>query len=596
MLVQADLKRITLQLELPDDLPVVLQGDAARLTQILTNLLCNAIKFTDCGGVILCVRSLCRAPAANTLSFTIRDTGIGIDAVAQARLFAPFIQADESITRRYGGTGLGLSIVDSLTKLMGGTVDFTSTVGVGSEFRVVLEFALATGASLASMQPAPVSGGDRPLSGVRVLVVDDYDLNLMVTRRILEQSGARVWAANNGQEACEKLQLQPAHFDVVLMDVQMPIMDGYEATRRIRGDLGLLNLPIIAVTAGALVSERQRATAAGMDGFIIKPFEAATLVSSVLQYSDHAHAPANKSPSASKSAIDAEAWPEIAGIDSKVARNRLCDDPALFRTLLLRFIGDFAEITPPSASSLPAVLVEQASLLHKLSGGACMLGAMAIQQLATEAEAACMAGDAGRAGTWSSELVTHLDALRLNAAWAFEGRRNDEVPRPVFCEVQPESRAAPQDEGVDATSERPRRAKSAGRWRVLLVDDDDILRADVAKLLERSGYLVGEAASGKEALRALRGGDYRIVITDFRMPGMSGLEFCRELRVRPAHRDLYVIMLTMSDRPQEAESCLAAGADAFILKTAPNAEIVAGVTTARQVAELRSSARELECV
>jgi light-regulated signal transduction histidine kinase (bacteriophytochrome)/CheY-like chemotaxis protein len=283
MRVPANLKGITLQLDVPDDLPAALAGDAARLNQILTNLLSNAIKFTERGGVTLGVRVLGSTPTVLKLSFTVRDTGIGIDAAAQARLFTPFIQADESITRRYGGTGLGLSIIGSLAKLMGGTVGFTSTLGVGSEFRVVLGFEPSTVEALAATQPAPVRRGARPLAGVRVLVVDDYDLNLVVSQRILEQAGALVWVANNGQLAYEKLQLQPGNFDVVLMDVQMPILDGYAATRRIRADLGLRELPIIALTAGALSSERQRATAAGMNDFIVKPFDAETLVSGVMR-------------------------------------------------------------------------------------------------------------------------------------------------------------------------------------------------------------------------------------------------------------------------------------------------------------------------
>jgi CheY-like chemotaxis protein len=281
---------------LPNDIPEALEGDAARLNQILTNLVSNAIKFTERGGVTLGVRLLANTSTGSRLSFTVRDTGIGIDPTAQIRLFTPFVQADESITRRYGGSGLGLSIINRLTELMGGAVDFTSTLGVGSEFRVVLEFAPATAESLAATQPAPLSRGEQPLSGVRVLVVDDYDLNLVVTQRILEQAGALVWVADNGKEACERLQLQPSHFDVVLMDVQMPIMDGYEATRRIRADLGLRDLPVIALTAGALSSERQRATTAGMDGFIIKPFDPPTLVSTVLHYAISARVAAEETP------------------------------------------------------------------------------------------------------------------------------------------------------------------------------------------------------------------------------------------------------------------------------------------------------------
>jgi CheY-like chemotaxis protein/HPt (histidine-containing phosphotransfer) domain-containing protein/anti-sigma regulatory factor (Ser/Thr protein kinase) len=400
-----------------------LEGDSARLNQILTNLLSNAIKFTARGGVTLCVRLLEGTPAEVKLLFTVRDTGIGIDAAAQARLFTPFIQGDESITRRYGGTGLGLSIIKSLAKLMGGTVDFSSTVGVGSEFRVVLEFALASAESLAATLPPPVSRGERPLAGVRVLVVDDYDLNLVVTRSILEQVGALVWVANNGQEACEKLKLQPDHFGVVLMDVQMPIMDGYEATRRIRAELGLLDLPIIAMTAGALSSERQRATAVGMNDFIIKPFDAKTLIASVVRHAVGARVRGGVIHAAPRPASGSSAWPEIDGIDMVDARSRLCDDPALFRSLLQRLLNDFADIAFPSSRSVLPEFAEQASRLHKLKGSAGMLGAKAIQHLAALAEAACVAGDGAGAGERSSELVTHLGNLRISAARAFDRAR-----------------------------------------------------------------------------------------------------------------------------------------------------------------------------
>lgn len=193
-----------------------------------------------------------------------------------------------------------------------------------------------------------------------MLVVDDYDLILVVTRRILELAGALVWVANNGQDAYETLKRQPSHFDVVLMDVQMPIMDGYEATRRIRADLGLLDLPIIALTAGALSSERQRAMAVGMHGFVVKPFDAATLISSVL-HSVSARGPTRGVLSAPHATNGGVAWPEVNGIDMAVARNRLCDDPGLFRELLQRFLVDFSDVALPSPRAVDSSLAEQAS-------------------------------------------------------------------------------------------------------------------------------------------------------------------------------------------------------------------------------------------
>jgi len=272
-----------------------------------------------------------------------------------------------------------------------------------------------------------------------LLVVDDYDLILVVTRRILELAGALVWVANNGQDAYETLKRQPSHFDVVLMDVQMPIMDGYEATRRIRADLGLLDLPIIALTAGALSSERQRAMAVGMHGFVVKPFDAATLISSVL-HSVSARGPSRGILSARHATNGGVAWPEVNGIDMAVARNRLCDDPGLFRELLQRFLIDFSDMALPSPRAMDSSLAEQASRLHKLRGGACILGAKVIEHLAAAAEAACAAGDAAGARDGSLQLVAQLAELRSSAARAFEGARPEEAPplapRPVGFEPQ----------------------------------------------------------------------------------------------------------------------------------------------------------------
>jgi len=284
MTAQAKTRGIDLQIDLADDLPAAVSGDAARLNQILVNLISNAIKFTERGFVRLSSRQIPISATAVKLCFAVQDTGIGIDSAAQAQLFRPFVQADESITRRYGGTGLGLSIIKSLTSLMGGTVDFTSSPGVGSEFRVELEFRVAMPEPLCAAAPAPQPMAGQDLHGIGVLLVDDSDINLEVTRRILERFGAEVRLAANGLEALDSLKAEPDAFDVVLMDVQMPILDGYEATRRIRSELRLTDLPVIALTAGAMSSERGRAVRAGMDDFIIKPFDVHTLVSSVMRH------------------------------------------------------------------------------------------------------------------------------------------------------------------------------------------------------------------------------------------------------------------------------------------------------------------------
>ena len=571
MRVAADRKGITLQLDVPDELPAALEGDAARLTQILTNLLSNAVKFTEHGGVTLCVRVLASTSAGSALSFTVRDTGIGIDPAAQARLFAPFVQADESIARRYGGTGLGLSIINSLCKLMGGTIDFTSTVGVGSEFRVVLEFSSASATSPVADLPASVSRVGRPIAGVRVLLVDDYELNLVVAKGILEQAGALVWIANNGHAAIEHLGLHASEFDVVLMDIQMPIMDGYEATRRIRHDLGLMKLPVIALTAGAFSSEQRRATLAGMNDLIVKPFDPRALISSVIRHTAGAAVAAQIFDLESTAPTGRVAWTPIEGIDLEATRNHLDDDPVLSRSLLLRFLADFADVTASPSQRLFAGVAEQSNRLHKLKGGAGVLGAKSIQHLAAEAEAACVAGDAARADRLFIELGRHLDALRSSAALAFEDA---------------------QSERIDAPPSNRRRRVFKGKCHVLLVDDDDIVRAHVANVLEQSGYRIGEATCGEDALRALRRSDYQVVMTDWKMCGMSGLELCRALRSGIETRDLYLVILTMSDGQQDADLCFAAGADAYLLKGAPNDEIIRQMDVAQHIMQSRSALRE----
>src|SRR4051812_48632256 len=281
---QAQAKGIAFEIDKADDLPAALEGDATRLNQILTNLLSNAIKFTEHGGVRLRVRRVAGTSSHVTLRFAVHDTAIGIARDVQEQLFAPFAQADASITRRFGGTGLGLSIVKRLVKLMDGEVNVESTPGVGSEFSVTLQFPLASLEALDRPETGATEPGSCALPGVRVLLVDDSDINLEVTRRILEGEGARVRVASNGQEAVALLQAEPDAVDIVLMDVQMPVLDGYDATRRIRGELGLQYLPIIALTAGALSSERQRSAAAGMDDYIVKPFDAQQLMRSVLRH------------------------------------------------------------------------------------------------------------------------------------------------------------------------------------------------------------------------------------------------------------------------------------------------------------------------
>jgi PAS domain S-box-containing protein len=262
----ADAHGLALGLELEPGVATYVRGDALRVRQILSNFLTNALKFTERGGVRLVARRL----DAESLRFEVHDTGPGIDHATQGRLFKPFTQADESTTRRFGGTGLGLSICRELAELMGGSVGVESTPGSGSCFWAVLPLPPAEA-------PAQVDTAALPeVRGSRVLMVEDNPVNMLIAVAMLEQWGVAVEQANDGQQAVAAVARAAADgrpFDAVLMDVQMPHMSGYEATRVLRRQHGADALPIIALTAAALVTERDEALAAGMNDFLTKPID-----------------------------------------------------------------------------------------------------------------------------------------------------------------------------------------------------------------------------------------------------------------------------------------------------------------------------------
>ena len=273
LLPEANRKHLALACTIDDDLPRSVLGDPLRLRQILLNLIGNAIKFTEQGNVSVHLSHRAgTGPAAGRtcLEFTVADTGIGMTKEVVQRLYLPFMQADISTTRRYGGSGLGLSITRRLVELMGGTISVASTPRQGSSFTVVLPFepdsAEPDRAEIIEAAPAVLPPGSR------VLVVEDNAINRMVVEDILAQLGLDSATAENGSEAVE--MLAAGRFDLVLMDCQMPVMDGYEATGWIRrGEAGAENaaIPVIALTANAMAGDREKCLASGMNDYLPKP-------------------------------------------------------------------------------------------------------------------------------------------------------------------------------------------------------------------------------------------------------------------------------------------------------------------------------------
>jgi PAS domain S-box-containing protein len=254
--------------------PAVVAGDALRLGQILLNLAGNAVKFTEQGSVSVDVTLASATADAVTLEFRVRDSGIGISAEQIDGLFEAFSQADKSNTRKYGGTGLGLAIAKQLVELMGGRIWVESEVGRGSVFAFTARFATAgdapTPAARATSQE-DVAAARARLAGARILVAEDNAFNQLVIRKLITRCGATATICSNGREAIDALLREP--YDLVLMDVQMPELDGYEATRRIRATPALAGQRIIAMTANAMAEDRRRCVEAGMDDFETKPID-----------------------------------------------------------------------------------------------------------------------------------------------------------------------------------------------------------------------------------------------------------------------------------------------------------------------------------
>ena len=272
-------KGLNLAVSADPEVPRALLGDPLRISQVLSNALSNAIKFTRQGGVAVHCSLLSREGETALIRFSVRDTGIGLSNEQRAKLFQAFTQADNSVTRQFGGTGLGLIISKSLLGLMGGDIALESELGVGTSVIISCPFQIQpveAGEHAGSPGlPGAAGTGEQTadLKGKLILLAEDNALNQEIAVEFLASTGAQVAVADNGREAVEILEGSDVPFDLILMDLQMPEMDGYEATRRIRAMERFRDIPIIAMTAHAMIEERERCVEAGMNGHLAKPIE-----------------------------------------------------------------------------------------------------------------------------------------------------------------------------------------------------------------------------------------------------------------------------------------------------------------------------------
>jgi CheY-like chemotaxis protein len=422
--------RVDFALRVDTGVPPYLIGDRLRVQQLLTNLLSNAFKFTEQGLVELDISESARTATDTTLLFSVRDSGIGMTAEQLQALFQPFRQADSSTARRYGGTGLGLVICKRMAEVMGGQIEASSEFGSGSHFCVTLPFSIAEALPAPNNAAMPTNEAAL-LRGLRVLIAEDHVLNRQVIEELLSAYGIAVTLVDDGAAAVKLAA--PHNFDLVLMDLQMPVMDGLQATKAIRQQYVASELPIIAMTADAFSDVREQCYAVGMNDHITKPFELDNLIAVLLYWSgrgsDRQRPIANnnlasKRSSASRTArrntenTDAAsaqlASAELPLVDSADAQARMGYSEPDYYKLLALFCAEYGSVQPfQLEASDPAKLKFAA---HTLKGVAQNIGLQRLGDAAAVLHSGLKAGDVD-----VTAKIAHLNTVLAATLTAIRG-------------------------------------------------------------------------------------------------------------------------------------------------------------------------------
>jgi len=378
---------VSLSISSPNhELPPLI-GDRRRIEQVLGNLVSNAIKFTQRGEITVTLSAERINESMVVLRARVQDTGTGIEHAFLPKLFTPFAQGDSGIARKYGGTGLGLSISKQLIELMGGEIGAQSQPGVGSTFWFDLPLSVSQEPPARVYRSVTPKIGKNRLTGLQILVVDDSASIRDLIQEFLTLEGARVELAHDGAQALAILQAQAASFDCVMMDVQMPVMDGLTATQQIHAMPEFEHMPILAMTAGLLAEQQARARQAGMSDVIAKPVDVDRMIVQILS------AVGRHSSAELDSAASQNPMPVIAGIDRDSAKVNMDGNRHLFDRLLVVFVQEFDGLDERIATLLSpnmdaATIREARRLAHALCGGASQIGANELSDAAAALERA----------------------------------------------------------------------------------------------------------------------------------------------------------------------------------------------------------------
>ncbi|WP_066510429.1 response regulator [Rufibacter sp. DG15C] len=396
--IKAKERNNTLKFLLDSDIPDFVQGDPVRLSQILNNLIGNALKFTENGSIKLSIEVVAQEAERVFLEFTVTDTGIGIQEEKLASIFEKFTQGSSDTTRRFGGTGLGLSIAKELVEVQGGKIAVESQIGRGSTFRVVIPFFKSDAIPESVGTHAPEAEVSlEVLQGAHILLAEDNPINQLLVKKLLEDGRMTYQIANNGKEAMDLLA--EYDFDLVLMDMQMPEMDGYEAMHHIRHDMGSKSsIPIIALTAHASQGEATKCIMAGANSFVSKPFKAQVLLHEMATFLSHRASIPAASPFASQTNPVAPAASIADGLPSNEMENsqginlsyleQFADGNTQF---MLEIIEIFISQTPGQLEEMQEAAsksdwTEVRALAHKMKSSLALIGVEEIQELNSQIE------------------------------------------------------------------------------------------------------------------------------------------------------------------------------------------------------------------
>ncbi len=600
-------KPLALNFEIAPAVPTALLGDALRLGQVLLNLLSNAIKFTQTGSISVQVALQHSDGHQACLSFSVTDTGIGLSKEQQSGLFTAFTQADNSTTRLYGGTGLGLAISKDLVEAMGGTIGIESSLGVGSCFYFTATFGVAVQSQLQpELVPVLIPSSDKypTLRNAYVLLVEDNLINQEFMPEILGHEGIRVDLAGNGEEALELIGRND--YSAVLMDCQMPVMDGFETTKRIRSDPRFATLPIIAMTGNVMAEDRERCLSSGMNDHIGKPIDW-ELFFQTLERWISPQITVNRVEVVAKQAEAVPAFPQLTGVDLAIVQKQIGNNVVLYRKMLTLFSANHKDdIAQIRAAQLAGDYEAAVQVAHKFKGSASSMAQTPLSSLTAELEQALIQRDLAALETLltktgavlnrliteikqlekSSEGLSTLDQLMLDMSSLLANASfiTDEALTQLN-KLLPEAHQAtyrtlvrhtlatdyPEAQAILNTLIRlapvyPATAPQDLRPVVLVVDDTRVNQEILVALLSHD-YRVKVAGNGQRALAITQ--DFPppdLVLLDINMPKMDGYEVCQKLQDDPLTRDIPVIFVTAASDLKSETQGLRLGAVDYITK------------------------------